>query len=53
MNWKRPENEMPRKNVPIEWMDSEGHVTKGEWIGVWMMDSGIYCYYTPTFWRYI
>lgn len=51
-NWINPHNEMPRKNVPIQWMDSSGRLTKGKYIGVWMVDNGMYIYHTPTFWKY-
>jgi len=50
--WYKPTDKMPDKNVPIEWQNSSGEVIKGKFIGVWMMDSGMYIYYTPTFWRY-
>ncbi len=52
MNWFRPEDVMPERDRAIEWQDSGGHITRGEFMGVWMMDSGMYIYYTPTFWRY-
>ena len=51
--WRRTSEIMPNRNVPIEWADSCNNVVRGRFIGVWMMDSGMYVYYTPTLWRYI
>lgn len=53
MNWNRPEDAMPERDRTIEWQDSSGHVTQGKFMGVWMMDCGMYIYYTPILWRYI
>lgn len=50
--WRNPREVMPNRDVPIEWMDSSGNVVCGKFLGVWMMDSGMYVYYTPTLWRY-
>lgn len=51
--WKNPLDEMPDRDLPIEWIDSSGHEVRGRFIGVWMMDSGMYVYYTPARWRYL
>ena len=51
-NWKKPNKEMPTKGIPIEWTDSSGTIIKGTFEGVWMMESGVYIYYTPQKWRY-
>jgi hypothetical protein len=44
----------PPKNVPIEWIAPDGRVQRGHYHGgaVWFPEgSGVYIYYTPTFWR--
>lgn len=47
---------LPEKGRAIEWLaPSGGDPVRGKWIGgaVWMMDCGMYVYYTPAMWRYI
>lgn len=50
--WRRPSAEMPKRDIPIEWTNSAGDRVCGRFIGVWIMDDGMYIYYTPTRWRY-
>ena len=52
-DWFCPQDVMPERDCLIEWQDSTGCVTQGEFMGVWMMDNGMYIYYVPTFWRYV
>lgn len=46
----------PEINRPIEWITPSGEVVRGKFAGglVWFPEgSGMYIYYTPTFWRYL
>ncbi len=51
--WRTPSAEAPERGVPIEWTNSGGDIVRGRFLGVWMMDNGMYVYYTPTRWRYV
>ena len=50
--WKTPQQGLPRRGASVVWTDSSGRETTGTFHGVWVMDNGMYIYYTPTKWRY-
>lgn len=54
-DWNKTTALLPEKDKSIEWMDSNGHITRGKYLGgvVWLMNNGMYIYYVPTFWRYV
>jgi len=45
---------LPPKDTPIEWITPSGQIVRGTFAGgaIWFPEgSGVYIYYTPTFWR--
>jgi hypothetical protein len=50
-DWIRPEDLMPTKGDKVTWISPSGHEVSGEFVGVWLTDSGLRVYYHPTFWK--
>jgi hypothetical protein len=45
---------LPAKGQKVEWLTPSGEVVRGTYVGgvIWMPEgSGVYIYYTPTYWR--
>lgn len=51
-DWMSSNTQLPERDKPIEWLDPTGKVCRGVYAGVWLLDSGMYVYYTPQYWRY-
>jgi hypothetical protein len=54
-NWTPTSKQRPEIGRRIKWMDSDGQTFCGKFLGgaIWMLDTGMYVYYIPKFWRYL
>lgn len=52
--WTSVSDRLPDEGQKIDWIAPSGHeVVGGTRSGrLWFLPGGMYCYYTPTYWRY-
>lgn len=53
--WTRTTDARPEHGRLVDWIAPSGEqVDGGRYDGMWFLppDHGMYCYYTPTYWRY-
>jgi len=49
--WTPPEKALPEKGQAVVWIPPGGGTpVTGTYQGVWLMDNGVYVYYTPLMW---
>lgn len=49
--WIPVQRELPARDQRVRWLSPSGDICEGSFVGVWLLDDGVYVYYEPAFWQ--